>query len=80
MVCLLINMIEDMIFLLVFSHKFNEKWDIGATWVYGTGNALTFPQGVYLGMPQSGGWSDQIFVESVESYGKKKYYKTTFLS
>ena len=56
-------------FSLVISHKFNEKWDIGATWVYGTGNALTFPQGIYLGMPQSYGFQDQISVESVESYG-----------
>ena len=33
------------------SHKFNDKWDVGATWVYGTGNAITFPQAVYLEMP-----------------------------
>ena len=36
-------------FSLVLAHKFNEKWDIGATWVYGTGNAMTFPQAVYFG-------------------------------
>jgi hypothetical protein len=58
-------------FSLVISHKFNEKWDIGATWVYGTGNTLTFPQGVYLGMPQSPSWNDQLSVESVESYGSR---------
>lgn len=54
-------------FSLVLAHKFNEKWDIGATWVYGTGNAITFPQGTYLGMPDisdSGG-----NVAFVESYG-----------
>ena len=56
-------------FSLVISHKFNDKWDIGATWVYGTGNAITFPQGIYFGMPSSSGWNDQLYVESVESYG-----------
>ena len=58
-------------FSLVLSHKFNEKWDIGATWVYGTGNALTFPQGVYLGIPQNNAWDDQVSVELVESYGSR---------
>jgi hypothetical protein len=58
-------------FSLVISHKFNEKWNIGATWVYGTGNALTFPQSVYLGMPQSYGWQDELSVSSVESYGSR---------
>ncbi|MAU36241.1 MAG: hypothetical protein CMD14_02580 [Flavobacteriales bacterium] len=58
-------------FSLVMSHKFNEKWDVGATWVYGTGNAITFPQAVYLGMPYARGWDDQIFVSSVESYGNR---------
>ena len=58
-------------FSLVISHKFNKKWDIGATWVYGTGNAMTFPQGVYLGMPHTSPWSDQLTVESVESYGER---------
>lgn len=56
-------------FSLVISHKFNDKWDVGATWVYGTGNAITFPQGIYFGMPSSSGWNDQLYVESVESYG-----------
>ena len=54
-------------FSLIVSHKFNEKWDIGATWVYGTGNAITFPQAVYLGLPQS----EQMSVEFVESYGNR---------
>ena len=58
-------------FSLVISHKFNDMWDVGATWVYGTGNALTFPQAVYLGLPSSNSWNDQLFVESVESYGSR---------
>jgi len=58
-------------FSLVISHKFNEKWDIGATWVYGTGNAFTFPQGVYLGMPHNNPWDNWMSAELVESYGSR---------
>ena len=57
-------------FSLVISHKFNEEWDIGATLVYGTGNAITFPQGVYLGIPQTT-WNEQLSAELVESYGSR---------
>ena len=57
-------------FSLVISHKFNEEWDIGATLVYGTGNAITFPQGVYLGIPQAT-WNEQLSAELVESYGSR---------
>tara|TARA_B100000401_G_C52813992_1_gene725702 strand:- start:6398 stop:8803 length:2406 start_codon:yes stop_codon:yes gene_type:complete len=54
-------------FSFVGSHKFNDKWDFGATWVYGTGNAITFPQAVYLGMPNNY-WNQ---VSIVESYGNR---------
>ena len=54
-------------FSLVFSHKFNEKWDAGLTWVYGTGNAITFPQAIYLGTPNNG----NDIVDVVESYGTR---------
>ena len=54
----------------VLSHKFDDQWDIGATWVYGTGNALTFPQGIYFGMPNNQGWNNG-FVDFVESYGSR---------
>ncbi len=54
-------------FSLVFSHKFNEKWDAGLTWVYGTGNAITFPQAIYLGTPNNG----NDVVDVVESYGTR---------
>ena len=43
---------EDMIIsYIVVSHKFNDNFDIGGTFVYGTGNAITFPQILYLGQP-----------------------------
>ncbi len=56
-------------FSFVISHKFNDNWDIGATWVYGTGNALTFPQAVYLGIPEH--TNNNVTSELVESYGQR---------
>ena len=32
---------------VVLSHEFSEEFDVGITWVYGTGNAITFPQATY---------------------------------
>jgi len=58
-------------FSLVLSHKFNDRIDVGGTWVYGTGNAMTFPQAVYLGMPHINNWSEQSIVDLVESYGDR---------
>ena len=54
-------------FSLVLSHRFNEKWDAGLTWIYGTGNAITFPQAIYLGSPNNNNNS----VDIVESYGSR---------
>ena len=54
-------------FSIVLSHKFNDKWDAGATWVYGTGNAMTFPQAIYLGTPYNGSES----VDYIEYYGDR---------
>ena len=56
-------------FSFVLSHKFSNNFDIGLTWVYGTGNAINFPQGVYFGMPEyDRGYG---FVDIVESYGER---------
>tara|TARA_B100000579_G_scaffold137603_1_gene111694 strand:- start:14238 stop:16616 length:2379 start_codon:yes stop_codon:yes gene_type:complete len=57
-------------FALVFSHKINEKWDISTTWTYGTGNAITFPQAMYLGQPYSE-WGNNNMIDLVESYGER---------
>ncbi len=54
-------------FSLVLSHRFNEKWDAGFTWIYGTGNAITFPQAIYLGTPNN----NNDVVDIVESYGPR---------
>ena len=55
---------------IVFSHKINEKWDVSATWAYGTGNAITFPQAVYLGHPYSG-WGGDASIDLIEDYGER---------
>ncbi len=54
-------------FSIVTSFKHNENWDFGITWVYGTGNAITFPQAIYLGNPKD----NFNYVEYVESYGDR---------
>ena len=58
-------------FSLVLSHDFNKNWDFGLTWVYGTGNAITFPQGVYFGLPNNNSWNNGVSTSLVESYGER---------
>lgn len=54
---------------VVVSHTFSDRLDVGFTWVYGTGNATSFPQAVYLGLP-SQGWNSQS-ISTMESYGNR---------
>jgi len=42
---------------IVINHKFNHKLDIGATWVFGTGNAVTLATEKYLPHISNGGYS-----------------------
>ena len=56
---------------IVVSHKFNDNFDIGGTFVYGTGNAITFPQALYLGQPYTSSWYEGNFIDLVESYGPR---------
>ena len=51
---------------IVLSYKLSKKWDFSSTWVYGTGNAITFPQGNYYGLPQN-----DSFINLIESYGSR---------
>ncbi len=41
-------------FSIVLSHKFSDKFDIGLTWVYGTGNNMTFIEARYPSVNVSG--------------------------
>ena len=54
-------------FAIVLSHKINDTWDISTTWTYGTGNAITFPQAMYLGQPNN----QYNTIDLVESYGER---------
>jgi len=55
---------------IVCAHKINDKWDVSFTWAYGTGNAITFPQAIYLGHPYSN-WGSDSSIDLVESYGNR---------
>ena len=55
---------------IVLNHKVNDKWDLGVTWVYGTGNAITFPRSTYFSTLQSGR-NDNFYVWNIESYGDR---------
>jgi hypothetical protein len=35
-------------FSIVITYNYNDTWTFGATWVYYTGNAVTFPSGNYM--------------------------------
>ncbi len=53
---------------LVLSHAFSDKVDIGATWVYGTGNAITFPQATYWSF-EGGPAGD--YIQTISYYGER---------
>ena len=41
---------------IVLTYKLNDKVDFGATWVYGTGNAVTLPYDKYLALEDYSGY------------------------
>jgi len=47
---------------IVITHKFNDKIDIGATWVYGTGNAITLSLERYRGL------SESVYINQYQNY------------
>ena len=51
---------------VVLSHEFSKEFDIGLTWVYGTGNAITFPQALYLPIQD-----DEVYIDEIEYYGER---------
>ena len=50
---------------IVLSHEITDSWDVSATWVYGTGNAITFPQALYYEIPAGSN------LNTLESYGSR---------
>jgi hypothetical protein len=51
---------------VVVSHEFSKSFDMGLTWVYGTGNAITFPLANYAPHQELGYYGNEI-----EYYGKR---------
>ncbi|HKM93850.1 MAG TPA: TonB-dependent receptor [Prolixibacteraceae bacterium] len=63
---------------VVVTHKFSDRFDIGGTWVYGTGNAatLSFSQFPTTQIPFHQGWSDYAKVyESRNNYRLPAYHR-----
>lgn len=62
---------------VVAIYKHSEKWTFSATWVYGTGNAITLPLNRYsvnnYSSPLTGiSISNQGFVGEVQDYGQQR--------
>lgn len=59
-------------FSLVMSHEFSDKFDIGLTWVYGTGNNMTFLESRYPSVNINGN------INGIDegSVGEIEYYPT----
>lgn len=57
-------------FEIVASYKINDHIDVSATWVYGTGNAITLPVAEYEPAAES-----QFYYSNVQYYGDKNSYR-----
>ena len=58
---------------VVITHKFNEKWDIGITWVYGTGNAVTLATEKFVALSGNDpGGNEYINLNSTIEYSGKR--------
>jgi hypothetical protein len=56
---------------LVMNHKFSDKFDIGATWVYGTGNAVTMAYSEYQ-LANIQGYTNS---ENIDNYKSRNNYR-----
>lgn len=60
----------------VLTHKFNEKFDIGVVWVYGTGNAITLALQKYNSLGDGGfGPSEVNHIEQRNGYRMPSYHR-----
>ncbi len=62
---------------IVLNHKFSNRIDIGATWVYGTGNAVTLPLENYqvILWPNWTTWTPIDYFETRNSYRMPAYHR-----
>ncbi|GAH52227.1 unnamed protein product, partial [marine sediment metagenome] len=60
---------------IVLTHEFNERFDIGITWVYGTGTAATLGVMQYP-PPNIPGYSSYYFYSDLTEYEGRNNYRT----
>ena len=67
---------------IVVVHKFNDKIDIGATWVYGTGNSYTLALERYAGLQNISPWGSYTpLIDNIENrnnYRMPAYHRLDF--
>lgn len=68
---------------VVATYKFSEKFDMGAAWVYGTGNAVTLPYDKYLALGDysnfldiPGGSQGSPYLPYVDNVQERNNYRT----
>lgn len=61
---------------LVLNYKIDEKWELGATWVYSSGQAMTIPNGFYIYQRiDNGMWSSYGNVSERNGYRLPAYHR-----
>lgn len=62
---------------IVLAHKFNENFDIGATWVYGTGNNITLSTARYPEIEMGGSINgiEESEVNDIDYYPSRNNYR-----
>jgi outer membrane receptor for ferrienterochelin and colicin len=58
---------------IVFNYKFNDRIDLGLTWVYGTGNAVTLPLEKYASIQSF--WYDYRYFNGIEYFSGRNSYR-----
>ncbi len=56
---------------LVMTHKLGKRWDLGATWVYGSGNAITLATARFHDLSNTGGFTYQ----PLQYYGERNSFR-----
>lgn len=63
-------------FSIVATYKFNDNWNMGATWVYGSGNPVTLAQIEYMPLNsafQNNDYDD--YYSRIQYFGKRNNYR-----
>ncbi len=59
----------------VLTHKFNDRFDVGVTWVYNTGNAVTLSAYNYPALPSSISEGYYYDSDNIKDYGGRNSYR-----